>query len=342
MRGNALSRLTLLLCALLAFASCNHKELCYTHPHKARIRLDVDWSLFRVETPTGMSVLFYPEEGGAPQTVLSNTTTHVETDLAIGTYRALVYNQSPSEFGSVTFSGMDALETAAVYADTHTSRWYTARADDERIIAEPEWIGTCTSGTLDVTRPMVDATTEARNRSRQAPAPETNVLGTLVPQNIIYTITVNIHLRGIYNLRSARASLDGLAAGYEFGSGKPSAAKGTQLLESWTVTTDPDDPTRGVLTSRIQSFGLPEGHKGEAGENTLGVSLLLVDNKTQLDYTFKVGDSFVRGTDVEITLSIDKTIEEPLPDVKPEGGSSGGFNATVDDWGDEVDIDIDV
>ena len=31
-----------------------------------------------------------------------------------------------------------------------------------------------------------------------------------------------------------------------------------------------------------------------------------------------------------------------LPDVKPEGGSSGGFDATVDDWGDEVEFEVGV
>ena len=135
--------LLLLTPMAMLFSACRHKDLCYTHPHKARVRVNIDWSQFRVEKPTGMSVLFYSNEGGGnQQTVLSNNTAFVETDLAVGKYRAMVYNQSPSEFGSVSFSGMENLQTAAVYANTQSSRWYNARTDEEQVITAPEWIGT--------------------------------------------------------------------------------------------------------------------------------------------------------------------------------------------------------
>ena len=332
--------LLLLTPMAMLFSACRHKDLCYTHPHKARVRVNVDWSQFRVEKPTGMSVLFYSTEGGGnQQTVLSNNTAFVETDLAVGKYRAMVYNQSPSEFGSVSFSGMENLQTAAVYANTQSSRWYNARTDEEQVITAPEWIGTTVSGTLEVTREMVEATNILHGSK---PAPETNILGTLVPQNIIYTITVNIYMKGIYNLRSVRASLNGMATGYEFGQQRASEQKGTQLLENWSITTDKVNPTQGVVTTKIRSFGLPHSHKGEAEENTLTVSFLLVDNKTKLNYTFKVGDSFIQDTDNELSLRIDKEIANPLPDVKPEGGTAGGFDAKVDDWGKEENFDIGV
>lgn len=46
--------------------ACNHKELCYHHPHTSRVRIDVDWSEFDREQPTGMMVSVYPAEGGTP------------------------------------------------------------------------------------------------------------------------------------------------------------------------------------------------------------------------------------------------------------------------------------
>lgn len=149
-------------------------------------------------------------------------------------------------------------------------------------------------------------------------------------------------MKGIYNLRSVRASLNGMATGYEFGQQRASEQNGTQLLENWSITTDKVNPTQGVVTTKIRSFGLPHSHKGEAEENTLTVSFLLVDNKTKLNYTFKVGDSFIQDTDNELSLRIDKEIAAPLPDVKPEGGTAGGFDANVDDWGKEENFDIGV
>ena len=43
---------------------------------------------------------------------------------------------------------------------------------------------------------------------------------------------------------------------------------------------------------------------------------------------------------MELRLFLEVTLPTPLPDVKPEGGSSGGFDATVDDWGEEEEIDV--
>lgn len=40
--------LLLLTPMAMLFSACRHKDLCYTHPHKARVRVNVDWSQFRV------------------------------------------------------------------------------------------------------------------------------------------------------------------------------------------------------------------------------------------------------------------------------------------------------
>ena len=51
--------------AMMFFTSCEHKELCYKHPHTTKVRIDVDWSKFnKYETPTGMSLMLYPQYSG--------------------------------------------------------------------------------------------------------------------------------------------------------------------------------------------------------------------------------------------------------------------------------------
>ena len=58
-------RMTKIIAAIaLCFAaltSCRHKELCLHHPHTANVRIDVDWSGFEKEVPTGMTVLVYDD-----------------------------------------------------------------------------------------------------------------------------------------------------------------------------------------------------------------------------------------------------------------------------------------
>ena len=46
--------------------------------------------------------------------------------------------------------------------------------------------------------------------------------------------------------------------------------------------------------------------------------------------------------DGKLVLYLELDLPDPLPDVKPEGGSSSGFDATVEDWGDEIEHEIEM
>ena len=324
---------------LMLLVSCNHHELCYHHPHTAQVRVNVDWSEFEEENPTGMTVMVYPADGGKPYTSVTHTLSHASFSLPEGTYHSLVFNQSVSEFGSLKFRQMDHYTEAEVVSASHESRWYEGRADGGRVVTQPEWIAThCEEGGM-VTREMVEKMRpEGKYRSGEGAE---YVLSNLVAQNIIYTVHVRVYIKGIYNLRSARAAMDGLAEGYRFAAARPSNVTATYLMEEWKLTVDKNDPTRGYIDTNLYCFGLPDGHQGKADENLFTLSVLLVDNKTVLDFPFMVGDKFESGdANVSLQLNLELTIADPLPDVKPEGGSGSGFDAIVEDWGEEIEHDI--
>lgn len=335
-----------IICALFLLSSCNHKEFCYHHPHTAKVRINVDWSQFKKETPTGMTVMIYPQIGTQPLRHLTNTTTHAIVDLEAGLYNTLVYNQSDAEYGSVSFVGMDDFSTAEVLVDKASSRWYSCRAESEKLAKQPERIGTDSRTDVEVTQAMVDVAVDeyiANLSSKQRTYSEF-VIASHTPQNIIYTIYVKVHLKGIYNLRSARASLTGLAEGYSFSKAAPTESQVTQLLESWSMTQDSNDPTQGYITAKITSMGLPYGHGAQAEENELMLSVLLVDDQTIINIPFKVGDKFRKryneAGEYDLELELELWADEVLPDVQPSGSSGGGFDATVDDWGEEQNVDI--
>ncbi len=338
----ALSGAVLISAAL--FSSCTHKELCYHHPHTANVRIDVDWSEFLKDDPTGMTVAVYPADGGRPVTRLTNTTSHALFKLPAGSYNSITFNQSESEYGSVSFRGMDRFETAEVYANVTKSTWYKTRTDGERLGSEPEWIGTDHCEGSAVTEEMVDAAREEYisslgTKTRTRSASSEFVIATHVPENIIYTVYVTAKVKGFYNLRSARASLSGLAEGYLLGQGKVTDHEVTQLMEEWSKKVDEHDPTMGTITAKMTCFGLPGNHAAKAEENDLVLSILLVDNKTVLDFPFRVGDKFIHDHEKK-ELHLFMELDKVLPDVPPEGGSAGAFDATVDDWGDEEDYEI--
>ncbi len=331
---------------LIVFSSCEHRELCFGHFHNAAIEFLVDWSLYTQEKPTGMTVMAYPQDGGQPIKCLTNDITRARMNLKANRYDTFVFNQSVDEFGYVSFRGMDAFHSAEAFAPTTESSWYKEKSAEERelngerVVDEPEWLATDKLLDIDVTSAMVDSTRNAQQQQHGNLQPF--YMGTFTPENIMTTIVVTVHIDGIYNLRSSKAWLSGLAEGYYLGQEKVSNIKVTQLIERWEVRIDETDPTKGAIVATMITFGLPENHTAQLAENALHLSLLLVDNKTVVEHSFSVGNQLKYNGSSERTLYIDVTIAEKLPDVKPDGAVEGGFDTTVDSWGDDEHVDVEV
>ena len=319
-----------MLCWLLTilFASCIYDDYsdCPQESDRKMVRINVDWHLFDKEVPTGMTVMVFPWSGGAPHTVLTNEITHADFSLEPGKYHVLVFNQSTTEFGSLDFLGMDSYETARAVVLHTTSRWYS-RGDNELIGVEPEWLASDKLDEFEVSEDFSEVT--------------------LTPRNVLSHIQVSVKVPSIGYLRYARGSLTGISEGFLLGQGKPLKSKVTYLLESWTKTIDVNDATLGTLKTSVKCFGLPETTQPDADNNKLSLSALLIDNKTQIDHQFAVGDKFQKDDNSSelgytVTLHVDVKVPEPLPEVKPSEGSSGGFDVTIQDWGKPEDIDMEL
>ena len=319
-----------MLCGLLTIllTSCIYDDYsdCPQKSDRKMVRINVDWHLFDKEVPTGMTVMVFPWSGGAPQTVLTNEITHADFSLEPGKYRVLVFNQSTTEFGTLDFLGMDSYETARAVVQHTTSRWYS-RGDDELIGVEPEWLASDKLDEFDVSDDFSEVT--------------------LTPKNVLSQIQVSVKVPGIKNLRYVRGSLTGISEGFLLGQGKPLLSKVTYLLESWTKSVDENEATLGTLRASVKCFGLPETASPDAENNQLSLSALLIDNKTQVDHQFAVGDKFKKDENSSelgytVSLHVDVKVPQPLPEVKPSEGSSGGFDVTIQDWGKPEDIDIEL
>lgn len=319
-----------MLCGLLTIllTSCIYDDYsgCPQKSDRKMVRVNVDWHLFDKEVPTGMTVMVFPWSGGAPHTVLTNEITHADFSLEPGRYRILVFNQSTTEFGTLDFLGMDSYETARTVVQHTTSRWYS-RGDDELIGVEPEWLASDKLDEFDVSDDFSEVT--------------------LTPKNVLSQIQVSVKVPGIKNLRYVRGSLTGISEGFLLGQGKPLLSKVTYLLESWTKSVDENEATLGTLKASVKCFGLPETASPDADNNKLSLSALLIDNKTQVDHQFAVGDKFKKDENSSelgytVSLHVDVQMPQPLPEVKPSEGSSGGFDVTIQDWGKPEDIDIEL
>ncbi len=315
--------------------SCINDSLDGCEPKGKLVRFEVDWSKFDKEVPTGMTLRVFPMNGGKPREVLTNDISSADFSLPPGRYSAFVFNQSASEFGTLEFRNMDSFETAEVIVLMEKLESTKERYGEQRIAMEPEWLAV------------------GRVADFKVDEDKDTTIIPMVPLNVVCKTTVKASLSGIYNLRSVRGTMTGMASTYLLGKDSLTMDTVTYAMNKWTKKVDQTDATKGVVSSYFYSFGLPSEHKDEPLQNLLNISTLLVDNKTQKDYRFEVGNRFEYGDDPmddssfgahNITLNVSVKVPESLPDVKPaeDKTSGGGFDVDVEKWGDPIDIDVNI
>lgn len=349
------------------------KELCFYHPHTAPVKVKVDWSKFRhIEKPTGMTVYAYPLN---PDEDLFRFVSHnldaVTLDLKAGYFHAFVFNQSDSEYATLEFYNLEDFENAEARVVQVKSNWYSTRTPDTKLGAEPEWLAIDCLQNIEVTEEMVEiaeqeyllarqeaarARAEAKRKTdTKAPTKITKTqheVGTLVPTSIIKNVDIYIHIESMNYLRSALGAIEDMAEGCYISSGETTEGLVTHTIESWQFVWDKDADgnenfINGAIKATLSTFGIPAGHTGLDEENNLYVKLLLVDNETMLDMNFPIGEQLSKineydGTQLDengnpIWPEVHVYWPEALPEVEPVGGGSGGgFDVGVSDWGDEI------
>ncbi|MFI3292800.1 MAG: DUF5119 domain-containing protein [Rikenellaceae bacterium] len=348
----------------LVALSCERRELTYDYSPYCEVLVNVDWSNMS-EAPTGMSIRAYPEDGGEPIVVQSNTITSGTLKLPAGVYNILVFNQIPSDFGTVGFRGLDKWETAEVYSvEDATKSWATTKAD-ETIVREPEDIAVATYEDVEICEDCIQKSTEQYELTGERIVAETL---NLKPRIVVKRTFVRVKVDGISNLRSTRGVLTGMSDGYNFSTQQSFSSQVSHVLENWTIEDFEYGDQFGETNIYFMSFGLPETttttRVADDWQGSIYLQILLVDNKTIIEHTADISqntttndDEETRDADVETDVDVDVetnitvevglsgSLDDPppvLPNVKPEGSSSSGFDATVEDWGDEESYDLPV
>lgn len=346
--------LILTLAVIFGATSCEHKELCFYHPHTAPVRVNVDWSLFTMEEPTGMTAYAFPlhEDEEDYFRFITHNLNYITLNLEQGAFHTLVFNQSESEFGSVEFSNLGDYHTAEVRVAQTKSSWYSTKAPHTKVGVEPEWLAVGSAEDIEVTEEMVQAAEDAYLAEHQhqiiggLKTKADNEVATIYPISVIKQVEFHVYCQGLYNLRSVRAALEGMAEGCLLSTRTPSANQVAHTMDSWKLELEENDPASGDVVATLSTFGIPQDHKGEKNDNKFSISFLLVDNETIVTHDFYIGDILSQfdemdGLDGKIQkVIVDLVLPERLPDVMPMGGSGGGFEPNVDDWGDEITTEI--
>lgn len=296
--------------------ACEHKDLCYDHPHSASVEVVFDWTEAPDAYPATMSLYLYPEDGSEPMRYEFTKREGGTIVVPEGMYDALCVNSDKETHRIVDKERMETFQVTTgntrSLRGTLATRSETAPkargAEEERSVMEPEALWSDHAERLDI------GPASGVKRIVLTPKPRVN--------------TCSVEVRNVENLRhlsALSASLTGMAGGWLAGIDELTTEKVTIPFE---VRANED---KTQLSGNLTFFGhCPK----EAGVHKLMIYALMSDGSTyyfEADVTDQLHDAAQDPT--HIVIVIDKL---PLP--KPITGG-GGLQPSVKDW-EEVHISL--
>lgn len=300
-------------------SSCEHKDLCYDHPHRENVEVTFDWSEAPDANPATMSLYLYPENGGEPIRYEFTDKKGGTISADAGVYRAICVNSDKETHRINNKEQFNTFEVTS--AETRALLGLLAAMAK----AEPRARGTEKERVMQGPAMLYSAHAE---RVVIKPAGEMSTI-TMKPKPRVKYFTVEI--RNVENIRSVKAmsaSLSGLSGGW---------LAGIDQLSSERVTIPfalELDPSLTIVRGKENLFG----HCLDfSAKHVLMVYAQLTDGSNWF-YEVDVTDQ-VHAADQEegapIRIELDKL---PFPEAIP-GGS--GVQPSVNKW-NEVYIDINV
>lgn len=319
-----------LLGLLLLLGACERRELTYFS--ESEISVAVDWARagLEAEKDYGATLIVYPQEGTKPYIVLMGEREGTTVRLPSGRYDAVIFNRSFDDFGALAFRNWQTRETFEAYA-----RKVETRSQTRVIVSSPERLaGTRTS--FVVTEDMLG--NYAPTRSDNPGCSQEKCLIRLMPLPLTCEVKVILKVKGLNNVRAAKCILQGVPLSIYMYSGQPGNDTGGQEFSAGDPVFAPGTLSDGTLTGTINTFGLQKDVLYE-----LKIKALLVDGKTVIEQTMTnvvpKEETDEQGNPVFL---LEVNVPNPFPDVKPEGSTDSGFDAEVDDWDKEENVDIEI
>ena len=291
---------------LMGLMACEHKDLCYNHPHFATVRVMFDWTkISNHDKPDGMRVVFHPIDDE------SNT---------------WIFDFPGGEEGRVEIPENDYRVVCFNY-DTDGMVWkendsYTLFTADTRDVKSPD------GKQMAVTPPWLCGDHMDEVCLKDIPAGTERVIR-LTPVNMVchYTFEVN-GIRGLERVADMRAALSGMSGSLNMAADSLPAHLSESLLFGGVISQD-----------RIIGGFYTFGYSVLDGQSN--VFRLYLKNRSgsihvvEQDVTDQIRNVPTVGHVADVHIVLDLDYEVPSETI----GGDGGFDVDADDW-DDVNIDI--
>lgn len=309
--------ISVVLTILVVAVGCVRHDFHTLAPESTNsIKVDFDWDGY-IDIPPGMNLMFYPvvDESTNDNDYTGKPIFHqVQFDGGIiylpeGRYEAAIYNDYTY---TLLFRGLDSHSTAEAYLPEMSRAPLSRRTPVLRSVDEPDIFYTGHVERLNIRRQDGDKR--------------------LMIRPVLRTLKVHVHvdIDGIHNVSQADGSLTGAAEGVMIHSGAASNPNCKRIFQ-FSVN---DDGLNASTTMFLTDNPLET-------EYELELAFLLRNNSVSVgNYVFDVTEQVHRQLADYADGLPPEGIHVYVGDVKIEDVGSGGLDASIDSWGDEIDIEL--
>ena len=333
----------------LGFASCEHKDLCYHHPHTIKLKVQYDWQYAPDADTEGMCIFFYPVNGGSyyrfdfnefgtEQETGRSKPIGGEIEIPAGEYYVITYNNNTEgvQFGGITEYGTHEAYTRngdLFEPVTSVSTSFIPRAEgteDERTVITPDMMwGASPKEVITVPEHGSSYIHEVIDSSMDGPLltieAEEEVVFTFAPRELVCTYTYEIrNVKNIDQLTQCCASLSSMSGSMNMSTGE--LGKECVTLPFAAIPYRNENTIKGGF----YTFG---HHEDNANPHRMLLYVWLKDGKKYYygknSENFDVTDQIHNAPDKRHVHIIIDGLDLPEPIENGEG-----FSPEVDDWGD--------
>lgn len=322
----------------LALSSCDHKDLCYAHPHSTKIHVVYDWSDAPDASPAGMCAFFYSlDRKGEYRRFDFPGAKGGEIELPHGKYVLITYNNDTEavQFSATnSFDGHTAFTREGDLLEPMFGNGVSSTArsdDDQRVVITPDGLWGCHSTDIEISEHGVKYTFSRAGEDALVTDENGDQVITLYPHDMLCHYSYEVrNVKNAKHITRISGAISGMA---------PSMKLSDESLSTESVTLPVGaqvDKTNNKVTGQFLTFGQsdsnPDPHKMSFYVMMDDGSKYSFKDAKNLDVTSQVHSAPDKR---HVHIIIDG-LDLPTPIENGEG-----FRPSVDDWGvTEEDIEI--